>query len=107
MNTTPTTTHLPRRGQALALLALMAALTGLAALPDPTQARERQTSVTGSGGKTATRNVARQGGDVNSSTTLPSGKTTSRSVDRSAGGTTATVTGPIGQTVTRSTTVTP
>lgn len=105
MTTTPT--QRPRRGQALTLLALMAALAGLAVWPDTAQARERQTSVTGPGGKTATRHVARQNGDVSSSTTLPSGKTLSRSVDRSATGTSATLTGPRGKSVTRSTTVTP
>lgn len=70
----------------------------------PAEARERQTTVTGANGKTATRNVSRQNGDVQSSTTGPNGKTSSRSVDRSASGTVATVTGPNGQSATRTTT---
>jgi hypothetical protein len=70
------------------------------------QARERHTTVTGSNGKTASRDVARSGGDVSSSTTGPNGKTSSRQVDRSTGGTQATVTGRNGQSATRSTTKT-
>jgi hypothetical protein len=69
-------------------------------------ARERMTQVTGAGGKTATRQVQRSGGDVSSTATGPNGKTASRTVDRSAGGTTATVTGPNGQSATRTTTTT-
>lgn len=68
-------------------------------------ARDRQTTVTGANGKTATRDVQRSQGDVSSSTTGPNGKTSSRQVDRSAAGTTATMTGPNGKTVQRSTTV--
>lgn len=67
-------------------------------------ARERHTSVTGPNGQTATRDVVRSRGDVQSTTTRPGGKTSSRSVDRSASGTTATVTGPNGKSVTRQTT---
>jgi len=70
----------------------------------PAEARERHTTVTGANGKTATRDVSRQNGDVQSSTTGPNGKTSSRSVDRSASGTVATVTGPNGKTGTRTTT---
>lgn len=93
----------------ITLAALAAAVLGasLAVLPPAAEARQRQTTVTGAQGKTATRNVSRVKGDVQSSTTGPNGKTTSRSVDRSATGTTATVTGPNGQTATRTTTVTP
>jgi hypothetical protein len=70
------------------------------------EARERHTTVTGSNGKTASRDVARSGGDVSSSTTGPNGKTSSRQVDRSIGGTQVTVTGRNGQSATRSTTQT-
>lgn len=90
-------------------LTLMAAATfvlSLAALPDVAEARERKTTVTGANGKTATRNVSRAGGDVQSSSTGPKGNTRSRSVDRSAEGSTATVTKANGETVTRTTTVT-
>ncbi len=86
------------------LIALAATLVGTLALADGAQARERHTTVTGANGKTATRNVQRANGDVQSSTTLPNGKTSTRSVDRSASGATATVTGPNGQSATRSTT---
>jgi hypothetical protein len=89
----------------LPLLAVVAALIGVAALPIEAQARERNTTVTGANGKSATRNVQRAGGDVQSSTTGPNGKTSTRTVDRSASGTTATVTGPNGKTATRTTTV--
>ncbi|HSV46404.1 MAG TPA: hypothetical protein VLJ58_11515 [Ramlibacter sp.] len=68
------------------------------------QAAERHTSVTGPNGKTATRDVLRQDGDVSSTTTGPNGKTGSRVVDRSASGTAATVTGPNGKVVKRTTT---
>lgn len=95
--------------QRITLAALAAAVLGasLAVLPPAAEARQRQTTVTGAQGKTATRNVSRVKGDVQSSTTGPNGKTASRSVERSAEGTTATVTGPNGQTATRTTTVTP
>ena len=89
----------------LPLLAVTAALIGVATLPLAAQARERHTTVTGANGKSATRNVQRAGGDVQSSTTGPNGKTSTRTVDRSASGTTATVTGPNGKTATRTTTV--
>jgi hypothetical protein len=82
-------------------LALAAALAAVALQPDAAQARERQATLTGANGKTATRHVVRAGGDVSSSTTLPGGRTSSRVVDRSASGTTATVTGPNGRTATR------
>lgn len=68
------------------------------------QARERQTTVTGANGQTATRMVSRSQGDVSSQTTGPNGATASRSVDRSASGTQAVVTGPRGKSATRSTT---
>jgi hypothetical protein len=68
------------------------------------QARSRQTTVTGSGGQTATRDVLRQNGDVSSSTTGPNGKSSSRVVDRSASGTTATLVGPNGKSASRVTT---
>jgi hypothetical protein len=105
----PTPLLLPRRGSTLTIAALCVAVLGaaIAAAPADVEARQRQTSVTGANGKTATRNVTRAGGDVQSSTTGPNGKTASRSVDRSATGTTVTVTGPNGKTSTRTTTVTP
>lgn len=68
-------------------------------------ARERHTSVAGANGKTATRDVDRSNGDVQSTTTGANGKTSARSVDRSASGTVATVTGPNGKTAARQTTV--
>lgn len=89
----------------LTLLNLAAAITGSALLATAAEARERQTTITGANGKTATRQVQRAGGDVQSSTTGPNGKTASRTVDRSSSGTTATVTGPNGKTATRTTTV--
>jgi hypothetical protein len=93
--------------QRLAVIAtLVVAASALLATVPAAQARERQVTVTGSKGKTATRSVARSGGDVSSSTTGPNGKTRSRSVDRSASGVQATLTGPNGQTATRSTTKT-
>lgn len=68
-------------------------------------ARERHTSVAGANGKTATRDVARSNGDMQSTTTGANGKTSARSVDRSASGAVATVTGPNGKTAARQTTV--
>jgi hypothetical protein len=68
------------------------------------QARDRQTTITGPNGQTATRDVSRSQGDVSSQTTGPNGATASRSVDRSASGTQATVTGPRGKSATRNTT---
>jgi hypothetical protein len=93
----------------LVLVAFAAAVLGaaLAAVPPAAEARERVTTVTGAQGKSATRQVSRVRGDVQSSTTGPNGKTMSRTVDRSAAGTTATLTGPNGRTATRTTTVTP
>jgi hypothetical protein len=87
------------------LIALIATLAGSLTVADAALARERHTQITGANGKTATRDVVRAHGDVQSSTTGPNGKTMSRSVDRSASGTTATVTGPNGQSATRTTTV--
>ena len=89
----------------LTLMTLAAAIAGTALLATPAEARERNTTITGANGKTATRQVQRAGGDVQSSSTGPNGKTRSRTVDRSASGTTATLTGPNGQTATRTTTV--
>jgi hypothetical protein len=86
------------------LLAVMAITTVLgAALTPAAEARTRQTTVTGAQGKSASRQVTRDHGDVSSSTTGPNGKSTSRVVDRSPGQTTATVTGPNGQSATRTT----
>lgn len=87
-----------------ALLVAVAGTVALLATSSDAQARERKATVTGANGKTATRQVVRQRGDVSSSTTGPTGKTSSRSVDRHAGGAQATLTGPNGQTATRSTT---
>ncbi|MFG6458572.1 hypothetical protein [Roseateles sp. BYS96W] len=91
--------------QSASLLALAAAAALLMTASLPAEAgRLRQTSVTGPQGKTATRTVARDHGDVQSGVTGPNGKTASRVVDRSPGQTTATVTGPNGQSVTRTST---
>lgn len=84
---------------AAALLIAAGLLAGTAA-----HAGERQTTVTGPNGKTATRDVVRANGDVSSTTTGPNGKTSSRVVDRSETGASATVTGPNGKTSTRTTT---
>ncbi len=89
----------------LTLMTLTAVIAGTTILAGAAQARERSTTITGANGKTATRQVQRAGGDVESSTTGPNGKTSSRTVDRSANGTTATITGPNGKTATRTTTV--
>lgn len=71
----------------------------------PALARERQGSVTGPQGKTATHDVSRAQGNVSSSTTNAQGKTlASRGVERNAGSTQGTVTGPQGQSTTRETT---
>ena len=86
------------------LLIVVAVAAVLAATPGEAQARERQTTVTGPQGKSATRAVSRHHGDVQSSSTGPNGKTSSRVVDRSPGQTTATVTGPEGKTATRTST---
>jgi hypothetical protein len=67
------------------------------------QARDRSSAVSGPAGNSATRDVTRAKGQVDSSTTTSGGKTTSRDVDRSAGETKATVTGPKGQSVKRDT----
>lgn len=89
----------------LTLMTFAAALVATAALGTPAQARERHTTITGANGQTATRQVQRAGGDVQSSTTGPNGKTSSRTVDRNAdGSTSATVTGPNGKTMTRNAT---
>ncbi len=78
-------------------------LTALAA--QPALARDRQATVTGTNGQSATRNVARVQGDVSSSTTGAQGQTlASRNVDRSAGSTTSSATGPQGNSATRETT---
>jgi hypothetical protein len=87
------------------LIALAAAAAVLLAASGPAEAgRQRLSTVTGPHGKTATRTVARDHGDVQSSTTGPNGRASSRVVDRSPGQTTATVTGPNGQSATRTTT---
>lgn len=115
----------------LTLITAIAAIASGLALAEAAQARERQTTLTGTKGRTATRHVQRAGGDVNATTTGPNGNSMARSVDRNADGTTnasitgpngrtatrqvtrsgegssATVTGPNGQSLTRSTTVTP
>jgi hypothetical protein len=62
----------------------------------PAQARERSATITGPQGQTATRQVERLEGDVDSSTTGPNGEVISRSVDRSAGSADAVLTGPRG-----------
>jgi hypothetical protein len=84
---------------ALIATALATTLTLLAT--PAAEARERQKTVTGNNGKTATRDVSRQRGDVSSTATGPNGGSSSRSVERSADGTEATVTGPKGKTLTR------
>jgi hypothetical protein len=85
------------------LIALATACT-LGAWSGEATARTRQSTVTGAGGQSATRNVLRQHGDVSSSTTGSNGKTSSRVVDRSVNGATATVVGPNGKTASRVTT---
>ena len=71
----------------------------------PALARDRQTTVTGPQGHSATRDVSRAQGDVASSTTGANGKAlASRNVDRSASSTTSSVTGPQGKGATRQTT---
>ena len=71
----------------------------------PALARERQATVTGANGKSATRDVSRVQGDVSSSTTSAQGKTlAARKVDRSASSSTGSVTGPQGKSATRETT---
>jgi hypothetical protein len=89
------------RNTALIVVAAVCAFGGFAT---EAQARNRQTTVTGAGGQTATRDVFRQRGDVSSSTTGPNGKTASRTVDRSATGTTSTIVGANGKTAERVTT---
>jgi hypothetical protein len=80
----------------LALAAwIVVAAAALAA--QPAIARQRHTTITGSHGRTAERDVSRAKGQVESTTTLPSGKSTSRSVMRSNGQTNATVTGANGR----------
>ncbi len=85
------------------LIAVTVVAIALGGLAPAAQARERQATVTGAHGKTATRSVARSGGDVSSSSTGPNGGTRSRTVDRSSTGTQATLSGPNGATATRST----
>lgn len=85
-------------------LIAVAGLVLMAAQADTAEARERKTTVTGANGKTATRSVNRQQGDVSSSTAFGNGKTSSRAVEREPGSTQATMTGPNGGTATRSTT---
>jgi hypothetical protein len=90
-----------------ALLALVLALgsgPALLSMSDDVQARERSGTVTGPYGRTATRQVQREAGSVNSTVTGPNGKSATRSVNRTAEGTQATVTGPNGETITRSVT---
>jgi hypothetical protein len=88
----------------IALTALTAALLTV----PPAAARDRQTTVSGPNGHSATRDVSRARGDVSSSTTAGNGNTVgSRNVDRSAGAASGTVTGPNGGTSTRDTTRTP
>lgn len=71
----------------------------------PALARERQATVTGANGNSATRDVSRAQGDVSSSTTGAHGKTlATRNVDRSAGSTTGSATGPQGKSASRVTT---
>lgn len=78
-------------------------LAGLAA--QPALARDRQATVTGANGQSATRNVTRAQGDVSSNITNAQGKTIgSRNVNRSAGSTTSATTGPLGRSATRETT---
>jgi len=89
----------PLRSASLAALCL-AALAG-----QPALARDRQATLTGPQGHSATRDVSRTQGDVSSSTTGTNGKTlASRNVDRSASSTTGSVTGPQGKNATRQTT---
>lgn len=86
------------------LLLLVGSLCAVLTFNGEAQARERHSSITGANGKTATRDILREKGDVSSTTTGPNGKTSSRVVDRSASGTSATVSGFNGNTATRETT---
>lgn len=90
--------------QLMTLMATTAVVAASLVITPPAEARSRQTTVTGAQGKTLSRQVTRDHGDVSSSTTGPNGKTASRVVDRSPEATTATVTGPNGQTASRTTT---
>ncbi len=92
--------HLVRYGTAFALSSLFA----MVLVTSEAQARDRSSSITGSGGKSAQRHITRAAGSVNTSTTGPNGKTSSRLVNRSAAGATATSTGPNGQIMSRNTT---
>lgn len=85
-------------------LLLLAGLCTLLTLGTEAQARDRHTSVTTGNGQTASRDVAREKGQVSSSTVWFDGKTSSRTVDRSATGASATLTGKNGNTVNRDTT---
>ena len=87
-----------------ALALTLSLLATQALLAEPAQARDRTATATGPNGKTATRQVSREEGQVSSSTTTSGGKTASREVERTATGTSATVTGPKGKTATRETT---
>lgn len=86
----------PARWAVLSLSALL--------LAAPALARDRQSTVTGPAGKTATYQSSRTQGQVSSSVTGANGQTASRNVSRTADSTTATVTGPKGQTASRVTT---
>jgi hypothetical protein len=99
-HTTPASAGWTKIGALIATVSTCAVL----ALATPAQARERQGSVTGPNGQTATRDVSRMQGDVSSTTTGPKGQSASREVDRSSTGTTATVTGPRGKSGSRNTT---
>ena len=68
------------------VLLALAGLCTFGAMATEAQARSHQSTVTGPGGQSATREVLRSKGDVSSSTTGPNGKTSSRTVDRSGTG---------------------
>jgi hypothetical protein len=71
----------------------------------PASARERHNTFTGAEGKSATRNVSRNQGDVASNVTTADGKVlSSRTVERSPTSTKAQITGPNGQSGSRETT---
>ena len=97
--------HVFSKGNGITLGALAATVlvSAVAALPLPADARERNSTVSRADGRSATRQVSRQDGVVDSSTTGANGQTTSRRVERNADGATSTVTGPDGQTATRNT----
>lgn len=86
-----------------------AALTLVVALAGPASAWERNSTVTGPNGQTASRSVTRNQGNVAVTNTGPKGQTMTRNrtYDPTTGTTTGTVTGPNGKSASRTVTRTP